>query len=141
MEKDIDLASYVDQIIEDGIITNQEHDEFMQMVHADGEIDAEESAQISRIFKLISSGEVKVVDGERSKVDREAVDSAKAEALNANEELLKKSEEHQEKIAAKAECKTHQENMSAVNSSVKKVLKEQEENKNKIDEYFRKREE
>lgn len=61
-----DIKELFEQIIEDGIISREEHDEFIEMVHADGRIDADESAMISRMFKLIQEGKLKVVDEERS---------------------------------------------------------------------------
>ena len=94
------LSQYVDKIIEDGIITTEEHEQFMKLVHADGKIDEEESAQLSRIFQLISSGKVKVVDKERDNVDREKLEAAKNELLQAEEEDRKKHEElHAAQIA------------------------------------------
>ena len=60
-----DIKDLVDKYVADGVMTSQEHDEFMARVHADGQIDAEEQEQISRIFSLISSGQLKIVDEER----------------------------------------------------------------------------
>lgn len=64
------LKDLVDRIIEDGVLTNDEHQEFMDRVHQDGQIDAEESEQISRIFKLIQEGKLQVVDEQRAAADR-----------------------------------------------------------------------
>lgn len=59
------IKELVDQIIEDGVLTREEHDDFIERVHADGQIDDEESEQISRLFKLIQDGTLKVVDEDR----------------------------------------------------------------------------
>jgi len=63
------IKELVDQIIEDGVLTREEHDSFIEQVHADGEIDEEESEQISRLFKLIQDGTLKVVDEEREQAE------------------------------------------------------------------------
>lgn len=59
-----------DRIIEDGVITRAEHDDFMELIHEDGRIDKEESEQISRMFKLISEGKLKIVDEDREAAER-----------------------------------------------------------------------
>ena len=64
-----DIKALFEQIIEDGIVTRDEHDEFMDEMHADGQIDAEESEIISRFFKLIQEGKVRIVDSEREKAE------------------------------------------------------------------------
>ena len=63
------VKELVDQIIADGVLTREEHDSFIEQVHADGQIDAEESEQISRLFRLIQDGTLKVVDEEREKAE------------------------------------------------------------------------
>ena len=77
-----DIKALFEQIIEDGIITRDEHDEFMDEMHADGQIDAEESEIISRLFKLIQEGKVQIVDSEREKSE-----------IKRREELQKKMQE------------------------------------------------
>jgi polyhydroxyalkanoate synthesis regulator phasin len=59
------IKELVDKFVEDGVLTREEHDEFIQTIHADGQVDAEESAEISRLFKLIQEGKLQVVDQER----------------------------------------------------------------------------
>lgn len=63
------IKEKVDRIIEDGVMTEDEHQEFMDTVYADGEVDDEESEQISRIFALIKEGKLKVVDKDREEAD------------------------------------------------------------------------
>ena len=63
------VKELVDQIIADGVLTREEHDSFIEQVHADGQIDEEESEQISRLFRLIQDGTLKVVDEEREKAE------------------------------------------------------------------------
>ena len=60
-----DLLQTIERAIADGILTTDEHEEMMTMIHKDGQIDAEEKAALSRIFQLIQSGQLKVVDHER----------------------------------------------------------------------------
>ena len=55
------IKELLDRIIEDGVMTGDEHSEFIRRVNADGEIDDEESEQIARLFQLISEGKLKVV--------------------------------------------------------------------------------
>lgn len=64
-----DIKELLDQILDDGVMTEEEHEEFMSAVYADGVIDDEESEQISRIFKLIQDGRLKIVNTERDKAE------------------------------------------------------------------------
>ncbi len=43
------LKEMLDQFIADGVLTRDEHDEFIEAVHADGKIDDEEKAQIEAL--------------------------------------------------------------------------------------------
>ena len=54
-----DIKGIMDRIVEDGVVTREEHDELMESMHKDGMIDEEESAQISRMFSLLQEGENK----------------------------------------------------------------------------------
>ncbi len=76
------LKEMFDQFIADGVLTREEHDEFIEAIHADGKIDDEERAQISRMFTLIKEGKLKVVDTERERFaeikKREAAERAAA---------------------------------------------------------------
>lgn len=63
------IRSMLDKFIEDGIITRDEHDQFVEQMSADGKIDDDERSQISRMFQLIREGKLKVVDHEREKFD------------------------------------------------------------------------
>lgn len=64
-----EVKEMLDRIIEDGVITREEHDAFMDLINADGEIDEQESEQISRMFALLSAGQVQVVDEERQEAE------------------------------------------------------------------------
>lgn len=66
----MDLKEFVDRIVADGVLTNAEHEMLMNLIHKDGKIDEEESAQISRIFRLMKAGKLKVVDAEREHYDQ-----------------------------------------------------------------------
>jgi len=61
------LKQMLDHFVEDGILTRDEHDQFIEQVSADGKIDDEERAQISRMFQLIREGKLTVVDSERER--------------------------------------------------------------------------
>ncbi len=61
------LKEMLDAFVEDGILTREEHDQFIEQVSADAKIDAEERAQISRMFQLIRDGKLMVVDNERER--------------------------------------------------------------------------
>ena len=64
-----DIKAVFEQMIADGVVTREEHDAFIEDIHADGQIDAEESAIISELFKLIKEGKIKIVDSEREKAE------------------------------------------------------------------------
>lgn len=75
------VKDMLDKFIEDGVLTRDEHDQFIDQIHADGKIDDEESSQISRMFTLIRDGKLKVVDHEREKfeeIKRKQAETAKA---------------------------------------------------------------
>lgn len=56
------VKEMVERIVEDGVMTHAEHEQLMDMIHKDGQIDPDESAAISRIFGLIREGKLKVID-------------------------------------------------------------------------------
>ena len=59
------LQELLDKFIADGVLTYDEHEDLMNRIHADGKIDADEKAVISKIFSLIQSGQLVVVNDER----------------------------------------------------------------------------
>ena len=63
------ITEIFNEIIEDGVITRDEYDGFFEQMQKDGVIDEEENSLISRMFQLIQSGEIKIVDDEREKSD------------------------------------------------------------------------
>ena len=75
------IKELFDEIIDDGIITREEHDAFIEEMAADGKIDEEESAIITKMFAMIKEGKIKIVDSERDALE------------------LKKKKELQEKMA------------------------------------------
>lgn len=125
------LSQFVENMISDGIITSQEHEEFMSLVHEDNEIDEHESALISKIFKLISSGEVKVVDEQREQVCREETEKIKKEAIESD--IIK------EKTTLKLPEQSPEQQKEII-EAIKKVKVEEEASRNKIDEFFASRE-
>jgi len=54
------IKELADKILEDGKISKEEYQEFLQTIHADGTVDAEEKEQIDRIHQLIKEGKVEV---------------------------------------------------------------------------------
>lgn len=77
------VKDMLDKFIADGVLTRDEHDQFIEQIHADGKIDDEEKAQISRMFSLIKDGSLKIVDQEREKfeeIKRRQATTAKAAA-------------------------------------------------------------
>lgn len=79
------IKEMLDQFIEDGVLTRDEHDLFIDAISKDGKIDQEERAEISRMFQLIREGKLKVVDEEREAFEIKK----KAEAARALQEKLK----------------------------------------------------
>ena len=57
----MNIKELVDQIVEDGKLTLEEHIQFIKAVNEDGVIDEEEYKQITRILEMIKNGELKVV--------------------------------------------------------------------------------
>jgi len=58
----MDIQKFVDQIIQDGVLTKEEQAEFTQLVTADGRISPAERTQIERLTALIESGTIQVID-------------------------------------------------------------------------------
>lgn len=55
-----DIKALVDRIIADGKITEAEYNELLENVHADDVVDAEEKAQIDRVYQLIKEGKIEM---------------------------------------------------------------------------------
>ncbi len=64
-----EITEIFNKIAEDGVITRDEYDGFFEVMQKDGVIDDTESELISKMFKLIQEGKVKIVDDEREKSD------------------------------------------------------------------------
>ena len=58
----ISVKEVVDLIIADGVITPSENKFFVELIEADGVIDKEEGLQVVRLYDLIKSGNVKVIN-------------------------------------------------------------------------------
>ncbi|OVE79816.1 hypothetical protein BVY02_02210 [bacterium J17] len=92
------IKDMVDRFVEDGVMTREEHDEFVEAMHKDGDIDEEEKAEITRIFTLIREGKLKIVDPER-----EASEKRKAEdGINLNPPTIDGEEESTEEDSEEA---------------------------------------
>lgn len=75
------LKEMLDHFIEDGVLTREEHDQFIEQMSADGKIDDEERKEISRMFQLIKEGKLVVVDNERERfAEMKKREAAKAKA-------------------------------------------------------------
>ncbi|MCC6220324.1 MAG: TerB family tellurite resistance protein [Deltaproteobacteria bacterium] len=81
----IDIKEFVDRIVEDGVMTNAEHDMLMHLIHKDGKIDDDESEQISRIFRLMKVGKLKIIDAVRSEFDRKRAEEGVADAIEVDD--------------------------------------------------------
>lgn len=84
------LKEMLDQFVEDGVLTRDEHDQFIEQVSADGKIDDEERAQISRMFQLIKEGKLTVVDSERERFAEMKRREAAKPAADANPDATQK---------------------------------------------------
>ena len=112
----------MDRILADGVLTAAEHDQFLELIHADGEVDEEESAAISQIFKLLQEGKLKVVDEERDSIDREAADELKQDVLTATQER-----EEERSLQARVVCEKRVEARKAEVEGVLNTVAEEEE--------------
>lgn len=74
------IKEVLDRAIEDGIMTRDEHEAFIDLIHKDGSVDPDESEQISRMFRLIQAGKLKVVDDVRE----QSADRKRAETIRKN---------------------------------------------------------
>lgn len=72
------IKEFFDKIIEDGVITREEHDDFMDSIYGDGKVDEEESAQISRMFQLVKEGKIKIIDEDRENAEKRKRDKLKS---------------------------------------------------------------
>ena len=79
------VKEMLDQFIADGVLTRDEHDMFIEQVSADGKIDDDERAQISRMFALINEGKLVIVDSERERYAAIKEREAAIAALKVNE--------------------------------------------------------
>ncbi|MCB0325367.1 MAG: hypothetical protein KDD69_17410 [Bdellovibrionales bacterium] len=130
------LREFVDQIIEDGIITAEEHQAFTELIHEDGEIDAEESEQISRIFRLVSEGKVRIVDAERDSIDRGDLNDAKAIAIQEDEERRAEAQAKAEALEAERVSEAAAVRRAAIAEVVANVQKEESGQRNSIAEFL-----
>ena len=53
------LRKFIDQVIEDGVITHEEYDRIMHMITEDGHIDNQESAMLRQLQEMIEDKTVK----------------------------------------------------------------------------------
>lgn len=75
-----EIKELVDRYVEDGVMTKQEHESLIEQIHKDGVIDENESEQIARVFKLISAGELVIVDEVREKFEQKRQEHQEAVA-------------------------------------------------------------
>lgn len=62
MAPGITIQELTNLIIEDGIITPAENSFFVEFIHRDGIIDTDEKQAVIRLYDLIQSGHLKIVD-------------------------------------------------------------------------------
>ena len=117
-----ELRDLMDRILADGVLTADEHDEFLELIHADGDVDEKESAEISRIFKLLQEGKLKVVDEARDSIDREVADELKQDVLSATQER-----EEERNLQARVVCEKRVEARKAEVEGVLSAVAEEEE--------------
>ena len=91
-----ELKEFVEEIIADGVLTQEEHEAFMRLVHMDGKIDSEESTQITRIFTLLREGKLQIEQTAAKDLDRQKLEEAKKAAVAAD------LEQEQEELARNA---------------------------------------
>ena len=82
----MDLKEMVEKFIADGELSYEEHEELMEKIHADGKIDQEERALVSKIFKLIQSGELKVINPERDASEQHRKDEIRKKLMSQSTE-------------------------------------------------------
>lgn len=128
-----EIREFVEEIIADGIITPEEHESFMALVHADGVIDADESAELTRIFRLIKEGKVKIVERSQSNPDREKFEQQKAQAVAEDEA---REQQLQQRLNEIPSAEAVEERRSQILSVVRKIQDERKSAKNSIAEFL-----
>ncbi len=86
------VREVLEEAISDGVITREEHDAFIEAMHADGQIDEEEHELISAMFRLIQEGKLTVVDDERERANLMRQLEAEKEARGEEEEPSEEAE-------------------------------------------------
>ena len=81
------IDDLISSSLERGEMSQTQHDEIMLLIQADGEIDPEEQAQLSRIFSAVQSGKLKIVDSEREALEVEKREKAAAAQSAQNKRL------------------------------------------------------
>ncbi len=92
------LIERVDAALASKSISNAEHEELLQLIHADGKIDEEEKLQLSRLFSARQSGALEIHDSEHSSgvgsgKSRKLRDELTQLALSRDESRFERSEE------------------------------------------------
>lgn len=90
MEK---IRQIIDQSLATGEMTQNQHDEIMKIIHADGEIDNAESEQLSRIFSAVQNGKLTIVDSARVVLEKERNAKRQQEAAMNSRLLRDKQDE------------------------------------------------
>jgi len=65
-----DLSILVDKVVADGVMSREEYDLFIELVHQDGEIDEDEANQLSRVFDLVKQGKIEIRDPSQDKFEK-----------------------------------------------------------------------
>jgi len=58
----VSIVDLVDRILEDGVLTRAEQEEFMTAVMEDNNVSEDELAQMQRVIELIEAGQLKVIE-------------------------------------------------------------------------------
>ncbi|MCB0324828.1 MAG: AIM24 family protein [Bdellovibrionales bacterium] len=77
------IDAFIAESLASGVMTQDRHDEIMLLIQRDGEIDEQETEQLSRLFRAVQSGQIRVVDNSESAVDDGPERDAHLEATRA----------------------------------------------------------
>ena len=91
------IDELIDNSIASGSMTRKEHDWIMHQIQKDGEIDQNESAQLSRLFSAVRCGDIEIVEEENASLPRTKRQSDYLEEAKRNA-VLRDSEREAPKV-------------------------------------------
>ena len=119
------ITQMIDRAKASGSLTEKEHNRIMQLVQADGKIDAAEREQLSRLFALIQSGEVTISGSKQAAPDGNVLDLRALEAYKR--ETVESDELREQKALQPVAERTAPDRPAAAGDEVQEVSPDHDE--------------